>query len=853
MPPDLYTELLGIPAGPRPPTHYELLGLPRFEQDKETIHKAVLRQTRKLKKWVLHPDPERADRIQEMLNEVHRAGVDLEDPKSKAVHDTRLALLLGVPIPETPRARPRRPVPPKETPAPTAPPSPAPPRKAPPGPVPSRPSTRIKLRPAEPRTPTCRSCGAQITSGEAQCPACGQDTGVARERQPSPPARPPSDRQRPPRVPRAPAKGPPALGATLAIGVVFVAAVALLTVVLCRRPPPPKLVKPPRRNAPDLVIDLGGPAMEFMRIGPDSSQMGDDGGRADERPAHDVAITKRFYLSRFEVTQEQWEAVMGYNPSKHGGGERPVEHVSWNDCQEFLRKLEEKHPGKRFRLPTEAEWEYACRAGSTTRFSFGDDAGTLGDYAWLSGNSGESTHAVGEKKANGWGLYDVHGNVWEWCQDWYAPYTAGAQSDPKGPATGTRKVLRGGAWSYEARGCRSAFRRSASPDERNEYFGFRVVHAPQESRAERPPAAPAARELPAAKKAWEAARAAADRGLLAQYARDEFSGVLATARRAKLWEARGEHKEAADLYRQAADALNAAVVAARAGANRALVQRIEAAIARGDKLEAEDILTRLAKLVPTHPRMATWSQRIAALPGPQRQLRLNLGAGVTMDLVLIRPGSFLMGDPSQSSERPVHKVTIARPFYLGKHEVTQQQWQAVMGGKPPGIPGSRNSPVVKVYWSACCTFLTRLNETVKGPTMRLPTEAEWEYACRAGSTTRYCFGDDAARLGRYAWFRDNAAAVPRPVGQKTPNAWGLYDMHGNAWEWCLDGYAPYSPRAQTDPRGRSASGQRVLRGGSWADGATMCRSASRRGADSYAADVTYGFRVLRPLRPETSP
>jgi formylglycine-generating enzyme required for sulfatase activity len=163
-------------------------------------------------------------------------------------------------------------------------------------------------------------------------------------------------------------------------------------------------------------IELGSVALDLVLIQPGSFTMGDDGGDGSaEKPAHKVTISKPFYLGKYEVTQDQWEAVMGANPSYFKGPENPVEDVSWDDCQKFLKKLNERLPGTggTVRLPTEAEWEYACRAGTTTKYSFGDTRSDLGEYAWYGGNSHNKNHPVGEKKPNAWGLYDIHGNVCE--------------------------------------------------------------------------------------------------------------------------------------------------------------------------------------------------------------------------------------------------------------------------------------------------------------------------------------------------------------------------------------------------------------------------------------------------------
>ncbi|MBM3859038.1 MAG: formylglycine-generating enzyme family protein [Verrucomicrobia bacterium] len=226
----------------------------------------------------------------------------------------------------------------------------------------------------------------------------------------------------------------------------------------------------------NLAVDLGGGVtMDFVLIRPGNFTMGSDKGSSDEKPARKVTITKPFYLGKFEVTQEQWQAVMGSNPSNFKGAKNPVDTVNWEDCLTFVRKLGEKVPGYTFRLPTEAEWEYACRAGSSSEYCYGDDTGGLGDYAWYSNNSGSKTHTVGEKKPNTWGLYDMHGNVYEWCQDWYGNYSTNAETDPVGPSSGSNRVLRGGSWSRNASTCRSAIRYNFNPSNRFYIYGLRVV------------------------------------------------------------------------------------------------------------------------------------------------------------------------------------------------------------------------------------------------------------------------------------------------------------------------------------------------------------------------------------------
>ena len=225
--------------------------------------------------------------------------------------------------------------------------------------------------------------------------------------------------------------------------------------------------------------------MEFILVPAGSFTMGADknfeDASDDETPQHRVTISKPFYLGKFEVTQAQWTAVMGNNPSKYKGRNNPVEQVSWDDIQVFIQRLNQKEGHNRYRLPTEAEWEYAARAGTESTYSFGDDDRDLGSYAWYdeSYDSG-STHPVGKKQPNPWGFYDMHGNVWEWVQDWYGEnyYRNSPASDPKGPTSGSGRVSRGGGWSFCAGYCRSASRYSFTPDNRYDGIGLRLVLSP---------------------------------------------------------------------------------------------------------------------------------------------------------------------------------------------------------------------------------------------------------------------------------------------------------------------------------------------------------------------------------------
>ena len=194
----------------------------------------------------------------------------------------------------------------------------------------------------------------------------------------------------------------------------------------------------------------------------------------NEKPAHQVTLTNDYYIGKYEVTQALWKAVMGKNPSRFKGDNLPVEYVSWDDCQEFISKLN-RIAGKKFRLPTEAEWEYAARGGKYSRGYQYSGSNNLSDVAWYKDNSGSKTHAVGSKQANELGIYDMSGNVFEWCQDWEGSYSGASQVNPIGANSGAYRVFRGGGWIYKAYGCRLSCRACSTPDLCDDFVGVRLV------------------------------------------------------------------------------------------------------------------------------------------------------------------------------------------------------------------------------------------------------------------------------------------------------------------------------------------------------------------------------------------
>ncbi|MFH1732490.1 MAG: SUMF1/EgtB/PvdO family nonheme iron enzyme, partial [Planctomycetota bacterium] len=331
-----------------------------------------------------------------------------------------------------------------------------------------------------------------------------------------------------------------------------------------------------------------------------------------------------------------------------------------------------------------------------------------------------------------------------------------------------------------------------------------------------------------AQEAWARAVAEADDALLTKHA----AGGAAAAAKAKAEQAEkkageGQVEAGTELLKEATaaftDAAAKAVTAENAAKAGPVIARLERLIADKEKYAAEEVLAELEKLIPSDPRMVGLRRQVAGIPGLKRQLTVDLGRGVKMDFVLIRPGSFRMGSEENDIEKPVREVTITKPFYMGKYEVTQEQWEALMRSNPSHVRGKRH-PVAQVSWHDCQGFLQKLNtwlmasaaaspaETVL--TAALPTEAEWEYACRAGSTTKYYFGDEVKNLGDHAWYVGNSGESTHPVGEKKPNAWGLYDMYGNVWEWCEDWYGKYRGEGpQKDPTGAETGESRVVRGG----------------------------------------
>ena len=532
----------------------------------------------------------------------------------------------------------------------------------------------------------------------------------------------------------------------------------------------------------------------------------------DERsPQHKVVLTQPIYLSVHEVSQKDYEAVMGVNPSHFratGLGKEavvglntathPVELVSWSDAAEFCTKLSQQEKlkpfyvrvgetvtpldGTGYGLPTEAEWEFACRAGTTTKCWIGDQDEDLTPAGWFYGNSGGRTHAAGELKGNPFGLYDIHGNVWEWVQDtwepiYYGEFQVKPALDPKGPSSaGSYRVLRGGEWSHGPARGRAAGRHAGDPTYRGSSVGFRVSLTIDAVKA-----ALASKPVPA-KAPFDAKQARA-------------------------------HQEA-------------------------------------------------------------WARHL----GTTVETTNSVGA----KMILIPPGEFLMGAPdddddAQSQEKPQHKVRLTKPFHIGATEVTVGQFRKfveatkyVTQAESDGLgafavdPKERRAqliwnksgpevtdehPVRFVSWEDARQFCEWLGRT-ESLTYRLPTDAEWEYACRAGTTTRYSFGNsfDEAQVNAS---KTSRAPPLMPSGRFPANPFGLFDMHGNVNEICWDGGREFSQDESVDPVGSLDARQpAVVRGGAISSYPARLRSSQRYINDSRVfpevnfATTVKGFRVV---------
>ncbi len=553
------------------------------------------------------------------------------------------------------------------------------------------------------------------------------------------------------------------------------------------------------------------PPGQFLMGSPD-----DEPGRSNhEGPQHLVTLSRGYWLFDTACTQALWRAVMGENPSRFTGDDRrPVDSVHWNDVQGFLTRLNARIPGLKLNLPTEAQWENACRAGTTTPFSFGrrissEQVNHQPRYTYddAMGILRKGTVPVGSLPPNSWGLYEMHGNLREWCADGKRSYPTEPTTDPRGPeSVGTERVLRGGSWRDGERDARAAFRFEFRPDVRIGSIGFRCarVQASPEDAAE--PMDPA---LPRQAERRETQGSAG--GVVLRVASGTDSGARCPLPQAPAFHIRTDREE----------------------------------------LRVERITRPAWANALGRDRFGLWT---AITVEPE-----NGGPPVTQSLRWIPPGRFLMGSPGNELRRsddegPQHAVTLSRGYWLFDTACPQALWRAVMGKNPSRFKDDDRLPVNRVSWDDVQGFLSRINARVPGLALSLPTEAQWEHACRAGTTTPFSFGatitPEQVNYDGYQPYAGGAKGLYRertvPVGSLPPNPWGLHEMHGNVWEWCADGMRDYTAQPETDPRGpESADAWRVLRGGclDYEAGGNRAACRSRRPPDDRYYNI--GFRCAR--------
>jgi sulfatase modifying factor 1 len=536
----------------------------------------------------------------------------------------------------------------------------------------------------------------------------------------------------------------------------------------------------------------------LVLVPPGTFTMGEGPGLVDVTLV-DVTLTKPFLLGQTEVTQGQWREVMGTEPWKGQtytaeGADVAATFISWDDATAFCEKLtrRERNAGtiglnQQYRLPTEAEWEFACRAGTVTAYSFSDNESRLGDHAFFGGGWDQETnspkpggntasemyaHAVGLKNPNPFGLFDVHANVWEWCSDWSG---GSAATDPHRASRASNKVRRGGSWGDTAVSCQSGYRYGNHQLYRDCFLGFRIALSPLGAK-------PTEMAMPTIG-AFTSPR------IVPPTAISPFDATRAR-----------EYQEA-------------------------------------------------------------WAKHLG--------IEVETTNSIGQALVLIPPATFTMGERDETRE-----ITISQPFLIGQTEVTQKQWRDVMGTQPwqnkPYTVEDSETAVTYVSWYDAKSFCLRLTTLERekgvigaGQHYRLPTEAEWECACRAGTSAEYYFGDDEGLLEEFGWFGGGwdpilAIAIPggnsadsmhpRKVQIKLPNAWRLYDMHGNVTEWVSDWFSTLPRDKAVDPYGPTVGTLRSRRGGSWVTKGRFCQSGHRISLEPSGTTGELGFRVsLSPI------
>lgn len=447
-------------------------------------------------------------------------------------------------------------------------------------------------------------------------------------------------------------------------------------------------------------VDPYKPKMVFVKGG--NFQMGSEDGETDEMPIHEVAISS-FEIGKYEVTQYEWKTIMGNNPSFHKNcDDCPVESVSWYEIQEFLNRLSER-TGDIYRLPTEAEWEYAANGGVYSKQYTYSGSNIPNEVSWFGENSSGNSHSVGKLLPNELGLYDMSGNAQERCWDWMGPYESENLNNPRGLLFGRYKAIRGGSWSDVLALSRISDRDGDEPVSNGFDYGFRVVKS-----------------------------------------------------------------------------------------------------------------------------------------------KSNFQSNFDYETLEVSGGAFQMGCEDYSDkEKPIHGVRL-NSFNIGKYEVTQAQWKAVMGSNPSYFKDCDQCPVDQVSYNEALLFIKRLNQ-ITGKLYRLPTEAEWEFAAIGGVKSKGFIYSGSNNIDDVAWFDANSVTRTNEVGKKKPNELGIYDMSGNVQEFCVDFLGGYLAEKAVNPFGPLVGSQRIIRGGGYNVNSAFARNSVRNNTYPENAYANLGLRLVLPI------
>jgi len=516
----------------------------------------------------------------------------------------------------------------------------------------------------------------------------------------------------------------------------------------------------------------------------------------NEKPEHDVTLSD-YVIGQTEVTQELWQAVMDCSPSTIVTNSKcPIENVSWNDCQVFIARLN-KITGKKFRLPTEAEWEFAARGGNNSKGFKYAGSNDINQVAWNSNNSNSTTHPVGNKAANELNLFDMSGNVREWCQDWYGDYSSEAQINPRGPKDSSYHFSRGGGFADDDNLCRSSCRITGEQDSQGHNTGLRLALD---------------LDLDSTKFHLSESVIEIEDGELLSV--DILNGC-------------GSYTIFSDnenLVRIEIKDNKLIMTGMSEGSVNIMVKDSTTQVCAFITAVVDPVITETYEITSSYNNSITES----------------------FTLVKVSGGTFTMGATEEQGsdpyeyEYPVHQVTLSS-YYIAETEVTQRLWKAVMNNTPSAFYNEKY-PVYDVSWNDCKTFIQKLN-SITGKQFRLPTEAEWEFAARGGNKSRgykYSGSDNIYQVARFSGnstedHNGYCTVFPSTVAKYAANELGLYDMSGNVYEWCQDWYGNYSGGSQTNPSGPSSGTHRVIRGGCYWTSARGCRVSFRRGVEPHYA------------------